>query len=107
MKKYNKSEIMKNAWSLKRTSSNSFAECLKRAWELAKSAVSEFRFTKIAPWFLKKMDSVSYMALESGIAIDDIKLERETEKAIQISTEWNGFRKMMWFPKSVCEYTLA
>lgn len=50
------------------------------------------------------MDTVSFMALESGIAVNDIVLEKETEKAIQISTEWNGYRKMMWFPKSVVAY---
>ena len=59
---------------------------------------------EIKQWFLRKMDAVSFMALESGIAVNDIVLEKETEKAIQISTEWNGYRKMMWMPKSVVAY---
>lgn len=110
--KYNKSEIMKKAWELFKTDDGikvSFSECLKIAWKKAKKAVVKIVkrnivFTNIEKWFLKKMDSVSFMALESGIAVNDIVLEKETEKAIQISTEWNGYRKMMWFPKSVVAY---
>lgn len=111
--KYNKSEIMRKAWELFRegTVEMSFSLCLKTAWRLAKKTVKKVAevkknivFTDIKQWFLNKMDSVSFMALESGIAVNDIVLERETEKAIQISTEWNGYRKMIWFPKSVVSY---
>ena len=109
---YNKSKIMKKAWELFKTDCGikiSFADCLKIAWKKAKKAVVKkvkrnIVFTNIEKWFLKKMDTVSFMALESGIVVNDIVLEKETEKAIQISTEWNGYRKMIWFPKSVVAY---
>lgn len=49
MKKYNLSQIMKDAWSLYRTSKKwpaiyalSFAECLRRAWKKAKDAARVF-----------------------------------------------------------------
>lgn len=46
MKKYNLSEIMKNAWATYRkfqkyVSKLSFAECLRRAWEEAKKALEK------------------------------------------------------------------
>lgn len=110
--RYNKSEIMKKAWELFKADAGikvSFSECLKIAWKKAKKSVSNkietvkrnINFSHIESWFLRKMDSVSFMALESGMAVNDIILEKETEKAIMISTEWNGYRKKMWFPKSV------
>lgn len=47
MKKYNMSEIMKNAWNLRKMSLKwvnplSFGECLRRAWSKAKEAAREF-----------------------------------------------------------------
>lgn len=40
MKKYNLSEIMKNAWMTKKSCKKlSFSECLRRAWTKAKQAV--------------------------------------------------------------------
>ena len=47
MKKYNLSEIMKKAWTLRKMSlkwvtSLSFGECLRRAWAAAKEAAREF-----------------------------------------------------------------
>lgn len=47
MKKYNMSEIMKQAWSLRKMSlkwvdSLSFGECLRRAWKAAKEAARVF-----------------------------------------------------------------
>ena len=47
MKKYNLSEIMKKAWSLRKMSLKwvsplSFSECLRRAWRDAKEAVRVF-----------------------------------------------------------------
>lgn len=40
MKKYNRSEIMKAAWAMFRTTSDSFAKCLNRAWQAAKAKAS-------------------------------------------------------------------
>ena len=110
---YNKSEIFKKAWEIKKTLGYDFSVALKCAWFEAKKAVKEAAkaivkkaivITNIEKWFLKKMDTVSFMALESGIGVNDIILEKETEKAIQISTEWDGYRKYMWIPKSVVEF---
>lgn len=47
MKKYNMSEIMKQAWSFRKMSlkwvdSLSFSECLRRAWKAAKEAARVF-----------------------------------------------------------------
>lgn len=40
--KYNLSEIMKNAWSIKKSHKDlSFSHCLRRAWEKAKQAALE------------------------------------------------------------------
>lgn len=114
MKKYNLSEIMKHAWELFRDSSIklSFAECLKASWKQAKKTADKevkknIVIVDMAKWFVKKLDAVSFMALESGIAVNDIVLEKETEKAVMISTEWNGYRKAMWIPKSLITFTFA
>ena len=101
-------KVMKRAWEIKREDKrNIFGECLRMAWVEIKAAAKNVVFTKIAPWFLKKMDSVTFMALESGICVGDMVIEKETEKAICVSTEWDGYRKMMWFPKSVVEYKMV
>lgn len=47
MSKFNRSEIMKNAWSLRKmslrwTTPLSFGECLRRAWAAAKDAARVF-----------------------------------------------------------------
>ena len=116
MKRYNLSEIMKNAWALmKGTEGFTFAECLKLSWKNAKENAPKkkimvkrhIQIMEVAKWVLKKMDGVSFLALDAGIAADDIILERETEKAIEISTEWDGLKKIMWLPKSACCYRFA
>lgn len=38
MAKYNKSEIMKNAWSIRKSFNVSMSEALKKAWAKAKSS---------------------------------------------------------------------
>lgn len=116
MRKYNLSEIMKNAWLLmKATEENTFSECLKLSWRNAKENAQKkkvmvkrhIQIMEVAKWVLRKMDDVSFLALDAGIAVDDIVLERETEKAIEISTEWDGYKKIMWLPKSACCYRFA
>ena len=99
MKKYNLSEIMKHAWELFKDDSIklSFSECLRASWKIV----------DMAKWFVKKLDAVSFMAIDSGMAVNDIILEKETEKAVMLSTEWNGYRKLIWIPKSVISYTFA
>ena len=38
--KYNRSEIMKNAWTMFKNNMGTFADCLKKAWEKAKNMTS-------------------------------------------------------------------
>ncbi|KHO32078.1 hypothetical protein OR62_13785 [Clostridium tetani] len=42
MKKYNRTEIMRRAWEIKRKLNNTLSEALKMSWMLAKKAV-EFK----------------------------------------------------------------
>lgn len=116
MKKYNLSEIMKNAWVLKKACEGmTLSDALKHSWKRAKEAALKAKISvkrhiqilSVSKWVLKKMDSEDYMALDSGIAVNDIVLERETEKAIEISTEWNYGTKKIWLPKSACQYIFA
>lgn len=117
MKKYNLSDIMKYAWKLIRSVDGlTMSEALKTAWSRAKDRVEEtvakakiivnkhIKITFIAKWLLMKMSNTSFLALDAGMYIDDIILERETQKAIEISTEWNGGRMRIWLPKSACQY---
>lgn len=111
MKKYNKSEIMKNAWVIfKAKAAKSFSDALRTAWENAKKVKrivgKKIQIIYVAKWILKKMTGVQFLALDAGIAVDDIVLERETGKAIEISTEWNYRRIRIWMPKSAVQYTL-
>lgn len=108
--KYNKSEIMKKAWFYVKKTGCCMSAALTCAWSEARQAIKvasqkiigkHIQILEIKKWFLKKMDAVTFMALECGIWIDDIVLEKETKKAIQISTEWNGYKKKIWMPKSV------
>lgn len=114
--RYNLSEIMKNAWTLKKACEGmTLSEALKNAWSKAKETAvkvktavgKHIQILTVAKWVLRKMETRTFMALESGIAIDDITLERETEKAIEISTEWNYERIKIWLPKSACTYKFA
>lgn len=118
MKNYNKSEIMKNAWQISRVIEISFSGALKMAWarakeELNKTMVSakkvvgkHINIVNIQKWFLRKMSTQTFSELSVGISTDDITLERETEKAIQISTNWvfEGEKKYFWIPKLAVEY---
>lgn len=114
MKKYNLSEIMKHAWELFKDDSIklSFSECLRASWKQAKKVAAKavkknIIIVDMSKWFVKKLDAVSFMAIDSGMAVNDIILEKETEKAVMLSTEWNGYRKLIWIPKSVISYTFA
>lgn len=41
MKKYNLSEIMKNAWTMFRKGGSDFSACLRKAWAMAKGLVKK------------------------------------------------------------------
>jgi RNA polymerase sigma-70 factor (ECF subfamily) len=45
--KYNKSEIMKNAWVILRTQNLSWSNCLKQAWKVAKTNANKPTFDKV------------------------------------------------------------
>ena len=66
MKKYNLSEIMRNAWNTYRKfksflSPLSFAECLRRAWAAAKSAT-----VKVAEITLEAVKAAASKLISSG-----------------------------------------
>lgn len=45
--KYNKSEIMKNAWVILRAENLSWSDCLKQAWKVAKTNANKPTFDKV------------------------------------------------------------
>lgn len=114
MKKYNKSEIMKRAWNVFRgVEGISFSEALKMAWAFAKKEAhktekrlvnKDVTILTIKGWYLRKLSGFQFLVFSSGMETNDFILERESEKAIQVSTEWKGYRKFFWIPKSACEY---
>lgn len=109
MKQYNKSEIMKRAWNIFRSTKNTFSECLKRAWAWAKSVVcNEIRY-KIADWFMNKnYDNFTTQHLRAFQSFGAAQIKKETEKAWQVELEtqtFDGFESKYtltrWIPKSV------
>lgn len=54
MKKYNKSEIMKNAWNLVRTLGMTMSEALRKAWADAKTTLEKVVFEGFAKVIIHK-----------------------------------------------------
>ena len=115
--KYNRSEIMKKAWEMRRLSVRNlkgskweptpFAECLRRAWREAKEAVriaamvaenKKYEWGYIIPlWLLKEKEICRYDRIVNGECfIPESKIERSTKKAFRVYGEW--------FPMSQCDY---
>lgn len=100
MMKFNKSEIMKNAWrSFKANETKTFAQALKNSWAAAKNPVITVAIKK---WFANKMDLGYGKKLGSRKAT----VVRETEKAYLLNVEWysvdgeyDGVQNE-WCPKS-------
>ena len=57
MRKYNKSDIMKNAWKMFKNGFAEFSECLKKSWENAKIILDGLKeFTEeVHTWYGWKM----------------------------------------------------
>lgn len=92
--KYNKSEIMKEAWKIVKHLGITISEGLKKAWARAK-APKEFEL-RIKNWFLKKNCRTERVLFAMSGACTVV---RETEKAYLLAC--NGYQ--MWTPKSCTE----
>lgn len=94
MKKYNLSEIMKNAWETFKKFKTfvnplSFSECLKRAWETAKKA-----YEKVEQITMDSIKAAAQKLVESG------EYESVSYK------EWSGYNKNRVYIKAI-RHTLA
>ena len=109
MKGYNKSEIMKRAWSFKKTSKMTLSEALKRAWAEAKKALLNTTRYIIEDWFMNKnYDKVSTMHCECYQRFGKADIIKETEKALLVKLGMctkagyeTDYTKNVWVPKSV------
>ena len=99
--KYNKSEIIKRAWSLWRQSKrlgfdkkygDTFANKLAQAWSEAKEAANPTTWAYVVPMW--KWNEVELMGVRSNI-VKTAQIEKETKKAFKVYGEW--------IPKSICE----
>lgn len=98
MKKFNLSQIMKDAWSFYRAGGRTFSESLKAAWACAKALAHKI---VVKSWFLnKEFTSGERYAISVS---DDAKVERETEKAILVKWFIEFGTVKHWVPKSCCE----
>lgn len=111
--KYNRSEIMKNAWKMfKENKANglefTFAMCLSTAWNMAKKAVKTVAtkttgtVKSIAGWFMNKNFSSSERYIIS--VADVVEITKETEKAILCKAHSDFGTFTFWAPKSVCVF---
>lgn len=95
--KYNKSEIMSNAWAIRRQIGCTMSDALKKSWASAKASLRAF---SIKSWFLNKEFSANERIAIIGVSP---AMVRETEKAVCL--RWNtryGVIKR-WVPKSCLE----
>lgn len=93
--KYNKTEIMRNAWTICRSANCTMSEALRRSWAAAKAPKFSVKF-----WFLSKEFSANERIAISGVAPS---VARETEKAVFL--RWNTSYGVItrWVPKSCLE----
>ena len=109
--KYNKSEIMKNAWNLVKTMKITMSAALRKAWAAARN-IDTRAFMMIKGWFFNKINAEAarynvFMDMERiGDSVKVVaEVLRETEKAVYCHIEsgsvvgsykgWNT-----WIPKS-------
>lgn len=93
--KYDLSNIMKNAWSIRRMTGCTMSGALRQSWAEAKNSSYS-----VKGWFMSKNFTCSERLAIIGVS--PVVL-RETEKAIQLS--WGtGYGKIVrWVPKSCLE----
>lgn len=97
--KYNKCEIMSNAWTIRRQIGCTMSAALKKAWVFAKASLRVF---SIKSWFLNKEFSANERIAITGVSP---VMVRETEKAVCLS--WNTSYGVVtrWVPKACLEGT--
>lgn len=95
MKKYNLSEIMKNAWNIRREKRLSMSSALKISWRQAKEPP-----VSIKGWFMSKNFSDIERLLIVGAKAE---VDRETEKALHICWNTRNGKIFKWVPKSCLE----
>lgn len=109
--KYNKSEIMKKAWNIFRSTRRTFSESLKESWRQAKEVVkTEIRYM-IPDWFMNKnLDKVTTTHCECYQTFDKNDIVKETEKALCVALPMmtrsghdTNYTKNVWVPKSIIE----
>lgn len=93
--KYNKSDIMSRAWSIRRMTGCTMSTALKQSWAQAKSPVYS-----IKGWFMTKNFDPSERLAIVGVTPE---LRRETEKAVQLCWDTNYGKIVRWVPKSCLE----
>ena len=117
MTNYNKSEIMKKAWEIKKNMESiinktyNFSKALKRSWEIAKSklnTVSEkisktieitTNIVVVKSWIAQKnLTQHEYSAAKS--VNFECEVLKETAKAIYVSFKSKFGSVKMWCPKS-------
>lgn len=102
---YNKSEIMKKAWSIFKSTKKTFSEALKESWKRAKESV---RYV-IPDWFMNKnLDKVTTAHCICYQSFDASDIVKETEKAYLVELEMQTrsgyetyYTKKIWVPKSI------
>lgn len=92
MKKYNLSEIMKSAWSIRRMTGCTMSTALRQSWAQAKKPVYE-----IKGWFMSKNFSDHERLAIVGVSPI---LCRETEKAVNLCWNTKYGKIVRWVPKS-------
>lgn len=95
--KYNKSEIMNAAWTIRRRTGCTMSIALKQSWSAAKASTRVF---SIKAWFLNKEFSANERIAIASVSPDMV---RETEKAVCL--RWNTSYGIItrWVPKSCLE----
>lgn len=95
---YNKSQIMKRAWQIKKSERSSMSYALKKSWSEAKNPVVLF---VMKDWFANKLAN----EIKHNICSADIfAILKETEKAVYAMISLSANRsKCVWIPKSCIE----
>lgn len=109
--KYNKSEIMKKAWSIFKSTKKSFSEALKKAWKYAKEAAKTTIRYQIPDWFMNKnLDKVTTLHCRCYQTFAKEDIIKESEKALFVSLGMmtnsgydTNYSKKVWIPKSIIE----
>lgn len=95
--KYNRSQIMKDAWEMVKRCKMTISAALKYAWAAVKGTLKQLN---IKDWFLDKIACEKRMHLHST---EIFAVLRETEKAYNVMLCEYGRAITCWVPKS-CTY---